>query len=283
MEVLSIDKFSLSIDNEPRIINGSFKISSGDVVLLTGPNGSGKSTVIKALMGALFDYDNLEFSCDNAKYNNKYDILHNEKDNEIFRKNVCYVSQEDEFESENVLDCFINSISYTVKKNKEKYVFDFIMRYSIQECFGKLLKTDSLSRIGKKIIRSLKLKEKQLSDAEKKAIAYLSTSTKRMSGGQRKLTNIFSNLIRYEFCDLIILDEPLNNLDYNNVRSFSNVLAQIYKTKSNLAMLIVTHCRSIPIINRVISIDSVKKGFVEENSYICSSCFGKIGNDGLYY
>ena len=114
------------------------------------------------------------------------------------------------------------------------------------------------------------------------AAKYLSMSTKRMSGGQKKLTNIFSNLIRYDFCEFIILDEPLNNLDYSNVRAFSNVLTRIYRSKPELAIILVTHCRSIPIVNRIIEIDPVKKQFKENETYICSSCFGTVNEDGLY-
>ena len=103
-----------------------------------------------------------------------------------------------------------------------------------------------------------------------------------MSGGQKKLTNIFSNLIRYNFCDLIILDEPLNNLDYSNVRAFSNVLTRLYHSKSDRAIILITHCRSIPIVNRIIEIDPTLKAFKESDSYICSSCFGNVDENGLY-
>lgn len=114
------------------------------------------------------------------------------------------------------------------------------------------------------------------------AVKYLSMSTRRMSGGQKKLTNIFSNLIRYSFCDLLILDEPLNNLDYSNVRAFSNVLTKIYRTKPELGIILVTHCRSIPIINRIIEIDPERELFYENKTYICSSCFGVVNEEGLY-
>ncbi len=67
-----------------------------------------------------------------------------------------------------------------------------------------------------------------------------------------------------------------------NVRAFSNVLTKIYRSKPELPIILVTHCRSIPIVSRIIEIDPVQKQFVEGESYVCSSCFGNIGADGLY-
>ena len=87
----------------------------------------------------------------------------------------------------------------------------------------------------------LGLSQHEITPEDFLAAKYLSMSTKRMSGGQKKLTNIFSNMIRYDFCELIILDEPLNNLDYSNVRAFSNVLTRIYRSKPELAIILVTH------------------------------------------
>lgn len=105
---------------------------------------------------------------------------------------------------------------------------------------------------------------------------------KKMSGGQKKLTNIMTNLIRYSFCDLLLLDEPLNNLDYNNVRLFSNVLTRIYRDKPELGIIMVTHCRSIPIVNRVIEIQPNTKKLVETKNYSCNSCFGELDEKGYY-
>ena len=126
------------------------------------------------------------------------------------------------------------------------------------------------------------MSRQEIAQEDNMAIKYLSMSTKRMSGGQKKLTNIFSNLIRYNFCDLLILDEPLNNLDYSNVRAFSNVLTKVYRSKPELAIILVTHCRSIPIVNRIIEIDPDQKLFIENETYICSSCFGTVNEEGLY-
>ena len=282
MELLTVKQFNLSVAGNQKIINSSFSVSSGDVVLLTGPNGCGKSTIIKVMMGAAFDYKELDYSGSTVLYNGKHDILFDERENELFRRSVCYVSQEDEFESDSVLDCFINSIDFAVSNQKEEFVFSFIKQFSIYECFGITANGSHLDRRSQRLLRTLKIKRDSMSDEDAAALAYLAMNTKRMSGGQKKLTNIFSNLIRYSFCDLLILDEPLNNLDYSNVRAFSNVLTRIYHTKPELAIILVTHCRSIPIVNRIIEIDPDKKAFSESESYTCSSCFGSVDSDGFY-
>ena len=283
MELLTIKQFNLSVGEDHKIVNSSFSVSSGDVVLLTGPNGCGKSTIIKILMGAAFDYKNLNYSGSTVLYRGQHDILHDERENELFRRCVCYVSQEDEFESDSVFDCFINSIDYSVSDKKEEFVFHFIKQFSIQECFGISAKKARFDRRSQRLLRILGLKKECLSDEDAAVLTYLAMSTKRMSGGQKKLTNIFSNLIRYSFCDLLILDEPLNNLDYSNVRAFSNVLTKVYRAKPELAVIIVTHCRSIPIVNRIIEIDPTQKVFSENDSYVCSSCFGSVDKDGYYW
>ena len=282
MELLTIKQLNLDIGGSQKIKNGSFSVKSGDVILLTGPNGCGKSTIIKILMGAAFEYKGLDYSNSCVFYNGIIDILNSEHNNEIFRRSVCYVSQEDEFESDSVLDCFVNSIDYFVKDNKERYTFQFIKKFSIQKCFRLDAENTKLDRRCHRIIKSIGLDKNEMTDEDIMVVQYLAMNTKRMSGGQRKLTNIFSNLIRYDFCDLLILDEPLNNLDYNNVRAFSNVLTRIYNTKPELAILLVTHCRSIPIVNRIIEIDPLQKSIKEGEAYICSSCFGKIDENGIY-
>lgn len=71
-------------------------------------------------------------------------------------------------------------------------------------------------------------------------------------------------------------------LDFGNVRAFSNILTKLYHSKPELAIILVTHCRSIPIVNRIIEIDPTSKQFNEDEVYVCSSCFGPVDNEGLY-
>ena len=285
MKVLEIKSLSVGIGNDTKVTDSELLIESGDVVLLTGANGCGKSTIIKIIMGATFDYNNLQYTGTKAVYYKnaeQHELLSSEKEMEFFRRNVCYISQEDEFESDSVLDCFISSLNYIKLKNKEQYVFSFLTKHSAADSFFHSSDNIILDRKCRRLARKIGLKINDLSNIDKKSLKLLSLNTKQLSGGQKKLINILSNLIRYEYCNLIILDEPLNNLDYGNVRAFSNILTAIYKEKPELAILIVTHCRSIPIINKVIEIDTADKKLKLGEPYSCSSCFGKINSDGYY-
>lgn len=284
MSILEVNNLSFEVKGETRIHNASFVINSGDVVLLSGPNGSGKSTIVKILMGDLFDYDeSMNYSASSLLYyeNNEAIDISSEKGKETFRKKVCYISQNDDLAAETLFDCFMLSIGYSDIDNKARSVFDFAREYSIQDCFI-LNSNHELNGKEKKIAKQIGVSESELSENDKKIIKVLALKIKQMSGGQRKLSNIITNLIRVSFSDLIILDEPLNNLDYNNVRAFSNTLTRIYRNNNSIGIIVVTHCRSLPIINRVLEIKPSEKTLVSGSIHACNSCFGEINADGLY-
>ena len=284
-ELLSVEPINIKIAKDYRIVQSKLVIKSGDVILLTGPNGCGKSTVIKILMGDVFDYSGLDYGGSSAlfyKNGNEYRILEKQSDMDMFRNSVCYVSQDDEFESESLLDCFMSSIERYDIPNKEKYIFDFLIKHSAFESFYFRDDAIKLGFCARRVAKKIGLKISKLSLKEKKSLLLMTMNVKRMSGGQRKLSNILTNLIRYEYCSLLIMDEPLNNLDYKNVRAFSNILTSIYKDKPELGILMVTHCRSIPIINKVYEIDPVNKRVQSGAAYKCNSCFGEIDSEGYY-
>lgn len=284
-KLLNVDPINIKISKEYRILDSKLEINTGDVILLTGPNGCGKSTVIKILMGDVFDYSGLNYDGSSViffKDGNEYIILSKQSDMEFFRNNVCYISQDDEFESESLLDCFLSSIERYDIVNKEKYVYDFILKHSTYESFYFGDASIHFGLKARKIAKKIGLKMSELSPEEKKALLLMTMNIRKMSGGQRKLSNILTNLIRYEYCSLLIMDEPLNNLDYKNVRSFSNILTSIYKDKPDLGIIIVTHCRSIPIINKVFEIDPNNKRIQLGSTYNCNSCFGEIDANGFY-
>lgn len=72
MELLNIQNMNISISTQKKIEGGSFTVNSGDVILLTGPNGCGKSTVIKLIIGDLFNYSDINYSADSILYKGKH-------------------------------------------------------------------------------------------------------------------------------------------------------------------------------------------------------------------
>ncbi len=58
----------------------------------------------------------------------------------------------------------------------------------------------------------------------------------KLSGGQLQRVNLCNSLRKS--CDLIILDEPDQNLDFESQKNFYNVLEKIYKQKT---FLIISH------------------------------------------
>lgn len=284
MSILKISNMNISIGGETKIEDAAFEINNGDVILFAGPNGSGKSTIIKLIMGDVFDYPSLHFGATKITYcqnDVEYDLLSSERNMEHFRQSVCYISQDDEFETTSMMDCFLTSLSHYDIEEKEQYAFNFVKRHSVAESFYLSGEPKNLDRKGKAILKKVGLDTDTKTD-DIKAAKFLSLNTRHLSGGQKKLANILANLVRYEFCDLIILDEPLNNLDYENVRSFSNILNQVYKEKPHLGILLVTHCRSIPIVNRMLEIDTQSKTISETAEYRCNSCFGAVDTNGMY-
>ena len=160
MNILNIADLNIKIKNKDVITNGSLRINDGDVLLLTGPNGSGKSTIIKAVMGDLFDYGSaIKVYASELTFNDgteSYDLKGDEKNREAFRRRVCYISQEDDFESDSVLECFRMSLNYLPVDNPTEYILGFIRRFSIYEGFGV---DDRLDMKSKKIIKNAGIKK----------------------------------------------------------------------------------------------------------------------------
>lgn len=286
MKLLEIRNLKINIKKNnsryKKLENVSFSINSGDVILLTGSNGSGKSSIIKVIIGDLFDFYGLEFSGQIISYLSGDSLIVNENDinRSKFAEDVCYISQNDDVAFVEVIDCFRAAIDKEKTiVNKDEYIFNFIYINELYKAFF----TEEDELFDSKSIKFLKSIGINNSNQEQlKTAKFLLSKTRNMSGGQAKLLNITSNLIRYEFCKLCLIDEPLNNLDYSNVRLLSNLLCTIHKKRPELAFLIVTHCRAITIVNRILQIDTNTKQIIEIKDVEkalpsgCNSCFGVV-------
>ncbi|MBN2035360.1 MAG: ATP-binding cassette domain-containing protein [Chitinispirillaceae bacterium] len=71
--------------------------------------------------------------------------------------------------------------------------------------------------------------------------AFLAKKVKFMSGGQKQRLNLLRTMVMHP--DLIILDEPLNGLDFESVRKIIDMLEE--KRKAGSALLMISHNEEI--------------------------------------
>ena len=110
---------------------------------------------------------------------------------------------------------------------------------------------------------------------------YINENPANLSGGQKRLLSILTALVRAKGSKLLLIDEPINNLDFNTACRVSNMITKIHKLNPHLSMLIVTHCHIFPIVDRVIKIE---KGRILNSNikYECHNCFGNVDENGFY-
>lgn len=79
----------------------------------------------------------------------------------------------------------------------------------------------------------------------------------------------------------MIIDEPLNNLDFVNARNISNLINRVIRTNSDMGVLMISHCRIFPFITRELKL--TVEGISEVvDCYTCHSCFGEPDENGFY-
>lgn len=248
MEILDIKNLNIKNKQGKVILKDvTFSINAGDVILLSGQNGSGKSSILEAIT-----CNKSRFVFDGSITFNNINIL-KEYDNSNYLKQVAYVSQEDEnFFTLNPFNEIKQSLLLSLDKENKKNINDEVNRF-----FDKF----NLGENGSYDIRFLKFS--------------------KLSGGQKRLVSIMSILGKKEKCSLFVFDELLNNLDVKNISFISNLVTFIHRHCKNSAIILTTHCRIFPCINRLLEISN--NSIVESNKpCVCYDCFGKPNNKGYY-
>ena len=93
--------------------------------------------------------------------------------------------------------------------------------------------------------------------------------------------SVLSVIATRNHAGLMIIDEPLNNLDFENARNISNVINRVIKENPHMSLLMISHCRIFPFITR--EIELTLEGIIPvDEHYVCHSCFGRPDADGYY-
>lgn len=118
-------------------------------------------------------------------------------------------------------------------------------------------------------------------DGEKDLSFWLKTKVNKLSGGQQRMLSIISFICLRMKSKVFIIDEPLNNLDINNVADISNLLNSLVREKNDSVFIIVSHCKIFPFITNVVQLKDEKLVKVD-GKIECHSCFGEYDENGYY-
>ena len=103
----------------------------------------------------------------------------------------------------------------------------------------------------------------------------------KFSGGEQRLLSVLSIISTRSKANLLIIDEPLNNLDFINARNISNVINRAMNENHHMGLLMISHCRIFPFITREIKL--TPEGIQNSTDhYVCHSCFGNPDENGYF-
>ena len=250
--VLAIKDLTIQIKDRMLFRDANFSVDSGDAVLLSGPNGIGKSTLLKSILQLETAEKNIEGEIIVRGFGNTLTL--NKQEIQRLRSGVAYVQQKDEYaEMGNI------------------QVRDIISE-SGEAGSGKTL---SYSEVNDLIDEWIPRREdnSRVFDAKSKPAKF--------SGGEQRLLSVLSVVAVRSQAELMIIDEPLKNLDFINARNISNLINRVIHRNPQMAVLMISHCRIFPFITREIKLTPEGANEVTE-CYKCHSCFGEHDGNGFY-
>ncbi len=250
--ILTVNDLSIQIGGRVLLKNVSFSINEGEAVLLSGPNGAGKSTLLKAILCLDTKGKTISGSIVVRDFG---DVLRMDSvEVQRFRSSVAYIPQRDEYAE----------------------MGNIRVRDIISEC-GEAHngKTLNFSEVNDLIDEWIPRKNDNSRVFDSKS------RPGRFSGGEQRLLSVLSVIISRSDSNLLIIDEPLNNLDFVNARNISNVINRAIRNNPRMGVLMISHCRIFPFISREIQLTS--DGILElPDHYVCHSCFGDHDENGYY-
>lgn len=224
--LIKASKLNISVkkNRKPIVSNLDFAIKSGDFVLLKGRNGSGKSTILKAI----FREDIKKYRITGHLTYNGLDVSKLKgKRLDKFRREIGYVNQHDDYSGH---------YNMTV----EDIIIDSINSFS-----GIKISIDVIE----KIIETFHFK-----DSESEESFSLKSNPSKLSGGQQRILSILANIISRPNAPLYIIDEPLNNLDTNNIQIIVDLLKTAHEKFLESTFIIVTHNEAFDFFTKTIEI-----------------------------
>lgn len=251
--ILSVRDLAIQVNKRELMHNISFDLHEGDVLLLSGANGIGKSTLLKSIL--CLETAGKKISGDIICSGFGSILQLDSEAIQKFRSHVAYVQQKDDYSEMGTVQ-----VKDIISECNEAYSGKAMSYAEVNDLIDEWLpRRENNSRIF---------------DAKSKP--------SKFSGGEQRLLSVFSVLATRPTAPLIIIDEPLNNLDFVNARSISNLINRVVREHTSTGLLMISHCRIFPFITREIKL-STDGVFEIPTPYACHSCFGDHDSQGYYF
>lgn len=235
--LLEFRNVTISINDEILYDDLNLVINEGDRFIFLGPNGVGKSLLLKLI--SLGYSRNLQSEYKGLKVKGQIldksgnDLL----DPNVARKHISYSEQ---------MDTPYNNTT--------------ILEEAETACAGSEIDLDEakLDRL-LDTFNLTKKKEKRIKG--------------NVSGGEGKLIQLITRILKLQKADVLILDEPLNHLSFENSRKFNDVIIEEIRSKPELAIIMVSHCRAANFTDKALVYDRTTKNLriVKYSAYDCFS------------
>lgn len=240
--ILSIKNLTVKFKDDKKVIldNVSLDLFEGDVLAIDGLNGSGKTTLLNLIAGKTDKYIIESGEIIYPSYSKESIFKFSRNEMLQYLSKIGYVTQKDSYDGLNAL---------TVSDLIDDAILD-----------SNITKKEAVDLFNEYFYLPLNIK--------------LNSKPARMSGGEKRMISIFLGLILRKNMKLMIVDEPLNNLDFENATKISDMLNEIHLNNKESAIILVTHCKIITCINRQ---RRIKKGKLEEfdSIYEYHHCMGE--------
>lgn len=234
---------------------GNFNIDLGDFVLIKGRNGCGKSTFLRLFCLQGMDYfkvvgGQIRFCAAGFPESSIQDYSRDELTHLTCA--VSFIGQEERFLS--------SDSAYSYIYNACKIALEYDKTMTAAQKRERLREVDS-------VIYDYYEAYLASSFLCKNYKTFKNKNVRAWSGGQQKMINVLAGIIKARVCGLklMVMDEPLNNLDGWNKDILNKLIADL--RRGEVAVIAITHCQIFDGVNKVLNLVEGEDGVCRATLY----------------